>query len=96
MRYTSKVAIFALAGLENAAERNADVCRALVLSGGGTNGAWDAGILWGLVNNGNPTDFAYDVTTGVSTGAINTASIAGFAPEEAVKNAPRWIIVIDS
>ena len=50
-------------------------------------GAWEAGVLWGLVNNGDPNDFAYDVITGVSAGAINTAGLAGFAPEEAVESA---------
>ena len=50
-------------------------------------GAWEAGILWGLVNNGNPDDFAYDVGTGISAGAINTAGLAGFAPEEGVESA---------
>jgi len=65
----------------------AEVCRALVLSGGAVNGAWEAGILYGLVNYGDPTDFAYDVTTGISAGAINTAGLAGFAPEQGVESA---------
>ena len=50
-------------------------------------GAWEAGILWGLVNYGNLDDFAYDVGTGISAGAINTAGLAGFAPEEAAESA---------
>ena len=35
-------------------------CYALVLSGGGTNGAWEAGVIWGLMNYGDPTNFEYD------------------------------------
>ena len=73
------------AAVADAAEK--DVCRALVLSGGATNGAWEAGILWGLATYGNTADFEYDVTTGISAGAINTAGIAGFAPEEVMESA---------
>ena len=36
--------------------------------------------MWGLVNYGNSTDFTWDVVTGVSAGAINTAGIATWAP----------------
>ena len=69
-----------LAGTALATEKNtlSDVCRALVLSGGGNNGSWEVGALWGLVNYGNLADFAYEVVTGVSAGAINTSVIAGF------------------
>ena len=55
-----------------------NVCRALVLSGGGNNGSWQAGVFWGLVNYGDPTDYAYDVITGVSAGSINTLALAGW------------------
>ena len=37
------------------------------------------GVLWGLVNYAtDPTDFAYDVVTGVSVGSINSLFIAGW------------------
>jgi predicted acylesterase/phospholipase RssA len=62
----------------------AGFCRALAMSGGGSNGAWEAGVLWGFAHSEHPEDFFYDVVTGVSAGAINTAGIAGFAPEEVV------------
>ena len=39
---------------------------------------------WGLYHYGNPKDFAYDVISGVSVGAINTAAMAGWAPEDGV------------
>ena len=31
-----------------------ETCRALVLSGGGSNGAWEAGVIYGLLHEGNP------------------------------------------
>lgn len=55
-------------------------CHALVLSGGSNNGAWEAGVMWGLLHYGEPTDYAWDVVTGVSAGAINTSGIATWAP----------------
>lgn len=60
-------------------------CKALVLSGGGNDGAWEAGVMWGLANYGNPDDFHWDVVTGISAGSINAAGIAGFAPSEVVE-----------
>ena len=53
------------------------------MSGGGSEGAYEAGGLWGLYYN-TPEDmrdkFAYDVVTGVSAGSINTACVSLFAP----------------
>lgn len=46
-------------------------CYALALSGGGAFGDYETGVLWGLVNYGDPTDFQWDVLTGVSAGSIN-------------------------
>ena len=34
-----------------------DTCTALILSGGGSNGAWEVGVLWGLTHYGDPEDF---------------------------------------
>ena len=68
----SSVAI--IAGAANAA----DVCRALVLSGGGNNGSWETGVIYGLLNNGTEADFAWDVVTGVSAGSINAVAMAGW------------------
>ena len=53
-------------------------CRALAMSGGANYGAWEVGVMWGLVNYGDPADFTWDVITGVSAGAINTAATAVF------------------
>ena len=32
-------------------------CKVLALSGGGANGAWENGVIWGLMHYGNPDDF---------------------------------------
>ena len=53
-----------------------DKCRALVLSGGSNNGAWEAGAMWGLLHYGEPSDFAWNNVSGVSAGAINTSYTA--------------------
>ena len=58
-----------LAAIANAGDKK---CRALVLAGGGSRGAWEAGVIWGLTHYGDPTDFYWDVHTGVSAGSINT------------------------
>ena len=57
-------------------EMNPKTCKALVLSGGAVNGAWEAGVLWGLTHYGDETDYRYDVVTGVSAGAINGAALS--------------------
>jgi len=58
--------------------RGKDACRALCMSGGGSNGAWELGTLYGFVHNGDPADFTFDVLTGVSAGSINAAGMAGW------------------
>jgi len=59
-----------------------DRCLVLALSGGGSGGAWEVGVLYGLAHdNQNIEDYFYDVVTGVSSGAINTAALAGYAPD---------------
>ena len=49
-----------------------------MLSGGGSNGAWEAGVMWGLLNYGDPIDYEYDVVAGVSIGSINASGLAMF------------------
>ena len=45
----------------------------MALGGGGTNGAWEAGLIWGLMHYGDPTDYEWDVVTGVSAGSIGAS-----------------------
>ncbi len=71
------VALF-VAGL---AAVEAKTCRALAMSGGGSKGSYEAGALWGMYfNAANGSDYAYDVSTGVSAGALNTGALALYAP----------------
>ena len=56
----------------------ANTCTGLALSGGGSNGAWDMGVLYGLLHNGKPEDFRYDVVTGISAGSINAIQLMGY------------------
>ena len=62
-----------------------DTCHALVMSGGGSNGAWEMGVLYGLVHYGDPSKYKWDVVTGVSIGSINSAMLALWKPGEEVK-----------
>ena len=50
-----------------------------MLGGGASNGAWEAGVLFGIIHNAsNPADYQYDVISGVSAGAINVTAMAGW------------------
>ena len=55
------------------------------MSGGGSNGAWEAGLIWGLAHYGKPQDFYWDVLTGASAGSINSAMMTPWAPSDVVK-----------
>lgn len=48
------------------------------MSGGSNHGAWEAGVLWGLVHYGDPADFTWNIVSGVSAGSLNTAMTAYF------------------
>lgn len=59
---------------------NVKMCRILSMSGGGSKGAYEAGALNTIFNHfDGTTDAQYDVVSGVSVGAINSASMALFA-----------------
>ena len=47
------------------------------MSGGGSHGSYEAGVLYSLINS-NPKDFEYDVITGVSAGSINALAASVF------------------
>lgn len=83
-------AIAALTQLTHAYQEDEDVCRALVMSGGGNNGAWEMGVLFGMVNNGDPADFTFDVLTGVSAGSMNAGGMAGWPIGKEVEMA-QWM-----
>ena len=76
--FFTKAALGALAYSSVDAAKTADECKALILSGGGSNGAWEAGVVWGFLNYGNPDDFKYDVLSGISAGSINAIALAAW------------------
>lgn len=86
MKREISLIIAATAAIANAK----DTCNALVLSGGGSNGAWEIGMLWGLLNYGDPKDFEWDWMTGVSAGGINTAAMSGW-PVGSETEAVEWL-----
>lgn len=76
------IAVAALLSLnEVRADEAKTKCIALSLSGGGSKGAYEAGVLWGIYNQlQNKADMQYDIVTGVSAGSINTFATGLFAP----------------
>lgn len=79
MRFSSVVLIAAvLAVCSFGVDSDSKPCIGVALQGGGDRGAYEAGVLWGLVKNGKAGDFAYDVATGVSAGSINSAAMLMF------------------
>jgi len=86
MNFIGKLTVGALIGYQGvAASLDDGKCRALVLSGGASWGAWEIGVLWGLARYGNPDDFHWDVLSGISAGSINTAGLVLWAPEDVVE-----------
>ncbi len=53
--------------------------RALVLSGGGSRGAYQAGVVWHLLRD---LRIEYDIIAGASVGALNGSFLAMYAPGE--------------
>lgn len=68
----------ALAALAHAQDTSTK-CNALILSGGGSLGAWEAGVYYGFTHSDQADDFHYDVVSGVSAGAINSVAVCRFA-----------------
>lgn len=54
------------------------ICRALALGGGGDRGAYEAGVIQGLVYNLPPDQVQWNVVTGISAGAINAIAVSLF------------------
>lgn len=54
----------------------AQKCRALVIEGGGDLGAYEAGILKGLIYNLPNEEVQWDVLSGISVGSILSAGFA--------------------
>ena len=79
-------AVIALMGAFGLAAKP-ETCTVLAMSGGANNGAWEGGVIWGLAHYGNPKDFEWAVSTGVSAGSINTGYLAAWDPSDIVNMA---------
>ena len=53
-------------------------CKALSMEGGGSHGAYEAGVIWGLAKGLPDDEVNWNVVTGISTGAINSGGVAQF------------------
>lgn len=60
------------------------------MSGGGTLGAFEAGVLYGFTHSDKEDDFHYDVFSGVSAGSINSAVLSHF-PKGQDKEASEYL-----
>ena len=50
----------------------------MAFRGGGSKGAYEVGVLNGILKKLHPDDYAYDVVTGVSVGAVNAGIFAKY------------------
>ena len=55
-------------------------CHALILEGGGDKGSYEAGALWGFIENMDPKDVEWDYIDGISAGGINAAYVLTSKP----------------
>jgi hypothetical protein len=70
-------------------------CRALVLSGAGSQGAYQAAVIQQLTNvvPNAEQELAYDVIAGVSAGSLNALGMAGYAKED-FTGGPNFILAL--
>jgi predicted acylesterase/phospholipase RssA len=68
-----------------------DSCHAIVLSGGGNKGAYEAGVVYGLAHSLPAADVTWDVVSGVSAGALNAGGIGIFAVGDEL-NMADWLV----
>jgi len=66
-------------------------CRLLAVSGGGDYGAWQAGVVKGLVAAQSAEQVKWDVVTGISSGSMVAASVAKFRVGQELK-AANWTV----
>lgn len=78
MTYSVSALLLLTVGYASAADKP-EFCHALALSGGGNKGAYEAGVINGLVTNSAKGDTAWRVCSGVSAGSLNCAYISGYA-----------------
>lgn len=78
------IAVLLLITLASVWASNDGKCRALILSGAGSQGAYQAAVLEGLANYhpNADTELAWDVVAGVSAGSLNAVALGGFRPDQ--------------
>ena len=54
-------------------------CRALVLSGGGDKGSYQAGALYEIIHHHADETVEWDIITGISAGSMNGAALSNYA-----------------
>lgn len=77
-----KLLLFAILLICTLVRAEGNKCRALVLAGGGSLGAYEAAVFLGLVNNLPAEDVSYDVISGVSAGSLNALGLSAFEPSD--------------
>ena len=92
MRFTFISYIIALTSCFQAVAAVKKSCKAIALSGGGSKGAWETGVVWGLyyagIENNDTSVVEYDVVSGISVGSINGGGMSFYEKgqeEEMVK-----------
>jgi len=64
-----------------------DKCRAITVEGGGTKGAYEAGVISGLANLLPPEERQWNVVSGVSVGSLTAANMALYPVGEEIQAA---------
>ncbi|EGG24333.1 patatin family protein [Cavenderia fasciculata] len=64
------------AAVSSSSSGDSSVCRAVSFSGAGDRGAYEAGVVAGLVDSRDPADLMWQFATGISAGSINAAGMA--------------------
>lgn len=81
MRY-GVLTILALSLLATAQAGSDGKCRAIVLSGGGDKGAYQASVLTTFIDLLDPVETTYDIVSGISVGSLNGGTFSTFKQGE--------------
>eukprot|EP01133_Synstelium_polycarpum_P001147 gene1147-1312_t len=79
------------------AQAQPTTCRAVSFSGAGDRGAYEAGVVWGLVDSRPSEEVAWQFSSGISAGSINAGAFAmyGVGDEHAAADflVSRWLSI---
>ncbi|KAN0018282.1 hypothetical protein ACTFIU_010897 [Dictyostelium citrinum] len=67
------------ASSSSSSSSSSSTCRAITFSGAGDRGAWETGVVIGIMNVRQPEDYRWQFVTGISAGSINAAAMAMFS-----------------